>query len=368
VKVLVTGSNGFIGRNLLAHLSLRDDVTVLPISRASTAADLAAAVNAADFVFHVAGVNRPVDSSEFQAGNVGSTEVLCKLLLEGGRKIPVVYTSSTQADRENAYGLSKLAAEQVLRRYQQSSGAAVHLFRLPNVFGKWCRPNYNSAIATFCYNVGRGLPIKVSDPEARMSLVYIDDVVATFLACMDGAPPTDQPCHVDPGYSATVGEIASQIQAFRDCRDSLVIDRVGSGLGRALYATYVSSLPTSQFAYRIAKYEDSRGEFVEMLKTRDSGQFSCFTAHPGVTRGGHYHHTKTEKFLVIRGRALFKFKDLITGERFELRTSGDNPEIVETVPGWAHDITNVGDMEMIVMLWANEIFDRAKPDTYSHKI
>jgi UDP-2-acetamido-2,6-beta-L-arabino-hexul-4-ose reductase len=244
----------------------------------------------------------------------------------------------------------------------------VHVFRLPNVFGKWCKPNYNSAVATFCHNIARGIPIQVNDPAALVTLVYVDDVIARFMQLMDGADAcrdTGGSEAIAPQYTTTVGELARQIQAFKHSRSTLMTDRVGTGLLRALYATYVSYLPPELFTYTVPQYGDTRGVFAEMLKTPDCGQFSYFTAHPGITRGGHYHHSKTEKFLVIKGQARFKFRHMHTGETYDLNTSGDKAEVVETVPGWTHDITNVGPEEMVVMLWANEIFDRARPDTFT---
>ena len=256
----------------------------------------------------------------------------------------------------------------MLQAFTARTGAVAHLFRLPNVFGKWCRPNYNSAVATFCHNIARGLPIQINDPAAPVTLVYVDDVVERFIELMDGADAAVDAegfATVTPQYTTTVGELARLIETFRASRDTLVTERVGTGLVRALYSTYVSYLPPELFAYTVPMHGDARGVFVEMLKTPDCGQFSFFTAHPGITRGGHYHHTKTEKFLVIKGEARFKFRHMQTGETHELVTSGAKAEIVETVPGWTHDITNIGSDEMVVMLWANEVFDRAKPDTYA---
>ncbi|MDP3707186.1 MAG: capsular polysaccharide biosynthesis protein CapF, partial [Polaromonas sp.] len=244
----------------------------------------------------------------------------------------------------------------------------VHIFRLTNVFGKWCKPNYNSAVATFCHNIARDLPIHVNDPAAPVTLVYVDDVIERFVQLMDGADAAvdaDGFATVAPQYTTTVGELARQIQSFKDSRATLMTERVGTGLVRAMYATYVSYLPVELFAYAVPQHGDPRGVFVEMLKTPDAGQFSYFTAYPGITRGGHYHHSKTEKFLVIKGQARFKLRHMQTGQAHELVITGDKPEIVETVPGWTHDITNIGADEMIVMLWANEVFDRARPDTFA---
>ena len=242
------------------------------------------------------------------------------------------------------------------------------LYRLANVFGKWSRPDYNSAVATFCHNIARGLPIRVDNPSAPVHLVYIDDVIAELLRFLSEPGQGARLAEAGPVYTTTVGELAHQIEAFRDVRSSLVTERVGTGLVRALYATYVSFLPPESFSYGVPKYSDARGMFVEMLKTPDCGQFSFFTAHPGITRGGHYHHTKTEKFLVIKGRAKYRFRHLITDETFQVDSHGDEPLVVETIPGWAHDITNTGDEELVVMLWANEIFDRQKPDTVASKV
>lgn len=372
MRVLITGANGFVGKNLRLLLSERKDVQVQCFTRGDDVGQLPTLLREVDFVFHLAGVNRPQDPQEFTAGNAELTQALCKALCgeadATGRRVPVIYTSSTQAARDNPYGKSKRAAEQALFDAQASHLIPVHAFRLPNVFGKWCKPNYNSAVATFCHNIARGLPIQVNDPAVPVTLVYVDDVIDRFVQLMDGANAqvdADGFALVSPQYTATVGELAAHIQSFRNSRDTLVIDRVGTGLVRALYATYVSYLPVESFAYSVPQYGDPRGVFVEMLKTPDCGQFSFFTAHAGITRGGHYHHTKTEKFLVIKGQARFKFRHMHTGETHELVTSGEKAEIVETVPGWTHDITNIGQDEMIVMLWANEIFDRARPDTYT---
>ena len=372
MKVLITGARGFVGKNLQLHLAERKDVQVVCFTRGDGVEQLPTLLQGVDFVFHLAGVNRPQDPQEFATGNAELAQSLCRAVCavaeSTGRKVPVVYTSSTQAGFDNPYGRSKRGAEEALQAAARSHGIPVHLFRLPNVFGKWCRPNYNSAVATFCHNISRGLPIQVNDPAAPVTLVYVDDVIERFVQLMDGADAavnTDGFATVAPQYTTTVGELARQIQSFRESRSTLMTDRVGTGLVRALYSTYVSYLPPESFAYPVPQYGDARGVFVEMLKTPDAGQFSFFTAHPGITRGGHYHHSKTEKFLVIKGQARFKFRHMHTGETHELVTAGDKSEIVETVPGWTHDITNIGTEEMVVMLWANEVFDRARPDTFA---
>jgi len=372
MKVLITGAGGFVGKNLQQHLAERKDVEVVCFTRANTEAGRHGLLEGVAFVFHLAGVNRPQDPQEFVTGNADLTAALVQAV-EGemrasGRKIAIVCSSSTQAARDNPYGASKRAAEEALQAFAARTGAAAHVSRLPNVFGKWCRPNYNSAVATFCHNIARGLPIQINDPAAPVTLVYVDDVVERFIQLMDGADAAVDAegfATVTPQYTTTVGEIAGLIETFRASRDTLVTERVGTGFVRALYSTYVSYLPPERFAYTVPMHGDARGVFVEMLKTPDCGQFSFFTAHPGITRGGHYHHTKTEKFLVIKGEARFKFRHMQSGETHELVTSGAKAEIVETVPGWTHDITNIGSDEMVVMLWANEVFDRAKPDTYA---
>ncbi|MGE7957534.1 UDP-2-acetamido-2,6-beta-L-arabino-hexul-4-ose reductase [Pseudomonas sp. NPDC089530] len=365
MKVLITGINGFIGKNLEAHLRERSDIEILRFGRNDDSALLKTLVAEADCVFHLAGVNRPQDPAEFKSGNSDLTQLLCDAVAASGRKLSVVYTSSTQADCDNPYGVSKLAAEQALNDLADKHAIDLHVFRLPNVFGKWARPNYNSAVATFCHNISRGLPISVHDERAAINLVYVDDVIRHFIDILDGRTPPDRHAQVQPVYSTTVGAVAEKIQAFRDSRSTLISEAVGTGLTRALYSTYLSYLPPESFTYEVPKYGDPRGVFVEMLKTPTAGQFSYFTAHPGITRGGHYHHTKTEKFLVIKGHARFRFRQIISGEFYELQTTGEQPVIVETVPGWTHDITNVGSDEMIVMLWANEIFDREHPDTFA---
>jgi len=364
VKVLITGANGFIGRNLDAQLAVRAGFEVLRYTRESTQADLERALAAADFVCHVAGVNRPDNDAEFARVNTGLTETLVATMQRLGRHLPVIFASSVHVDRNNAYGDSKLAAERVLLRYADATGVPVFLFRLSHVIGKWCRPNYNSVVATFCHNIARDLPIQINDPSYALTIVYIDDLVETFARVISGELACGPYCEATPQYRTTVGELASQLAAFRESRRSLVTERVGNGLARALHATYLSYLPVEDFVYPLQQHTDARGTFVEVLKTHDSGQFSFFTAHPGVTRGGHYHHSKAEKFLVIKGTAKFRFRHILTGASHELVTDGARPQVVETIPGWAHDITNIGADEMVVMLWANEVFDRDRPDTY----
>ncbi len=366
MRILITGGDGFIGRNLRLRLAEAGHDAVDVLGRGATDDDVRAAAERAEFVFHVAGVNRPVDASEFVVGNVDLTRRLCDALRATGRPIPVVFTSSTQAALDNPYGRSKRAAEEIVEAYGAASGAAVRVLRLPNVFGKWSRPNYNSAVATFCHNVARGLPITVHDPVAPLNLVYIDDVVDAMLELLRTGGR--EPVAVSPVYATSVGEVAGLVQRFAESRRTLDVGPVGAGLERALYATYVSFLPPAEFTYALVRHADARGVFVEMLRTPDAGQFSFFTAGPGITRGGHYHHTKTEKFLVLLGRARFDFRHVVTGERLDVLVDGAESRVVETVPGWAHSVTNVGDTELVVMLWANETFDPQRPDTIYAKV
>lgn len=365
-RIAVIGGDGFIGRNF--GLRLREDPRFDPVSvtRATSEEDWRRAVGDADAIVNLAGVNRPADAAGFS----GNYEVVGRLteLVEGtGRPVPIVHLSSAKASDPGPYGQSKKRGEELMLALSERTGAPVAIYRAVNVFGKWCRPDYNSAVATFCYNVARDLPIRIDDPTVPVRLIYIDDLIDDMLQALDEGFQTGFR-EAGPIYEATVGELADAIRGFRTDRIDNMIANVGRGLMRALYSTYVSYLPLEEFAYPIAAHRDPRGSFSEMLKTCDAGQFSFFTAHPGVTRGGHYHHTKTEKFLIVHGRALFRFRHMLTGETHEVHTSGEAPVVVETVPGWTHDVTNVGDDIMVAMLWANELFDRERPDTIVEKV
>jgi UDP-2-acetamido-2,6-beta-L-arabino-hexul-4-ose reductase len=372
-KVLITGSDGFIGKNLVVRLRESAQFQVIHYNRSCGESALRDLVGDSDFIFHLAGVNRPANVADF-AANAHLGRQLTTLMTETGRRIPVVFTSSIQTQLDNAYGRSKREAEDALLAYAAATNSQVYIYSLPNVFGKWSRPNYNSAVATFCYNIARDLPVTINDPNAALFLVYIDDLVEDFAQVLQQHSAGDQtqqlPFYreIAPIYKTTVGEVVDRIRSFRDSRSSLTVDHVGTGLLRALYSTYLSYLPATAFAYPIGKNVDPRGEFAEVLKTLDCGQFSYLTAHPGVTRGGHYHHTKSEKFLVIRGHARFRFRHILDGETAEIETSSDKLQIVETIPGWSHDITNVGQSELIVLLWASEVYDRAHPDTFPWKV
>lgn len=367
MRILVTGANGFIGKNLVIRLK-EIGAHVLTYTRDNTADDLSNYLTDADAVIHLAGENRPLNPLDFEVGNIGLTKLLCDEVRKSGRNIPIVFASSSQAGRDTPYGLSKIAAERIIEGCIASHGGRAVIYRLPGVFGKWCEPNYNSVIATFCHNISRDLPICVRDPDAEIQLVYIDDVVTELIEAAQSGHTGLAMRSVAPEYTSTLGAIADSIKGFRNSRESLMSDRVGNGFVRALYSTYVSYLPPEGVVYDLPTYEDDRGLFAEILKTPDCGQFSFFTSAKGVTRGGHYHHSKTEKFLVIRGNAHFRFRHLISGDIFDLQVCGQNPQVVETIPGWAHDITNVGDDQMLVMLWANEVFDRMHPDTIACEV
>lgn len=368
MRVLVTGADGFIGRNLIVQLQEKTEVEILRFCRNDGDGKLSTVVSQADFIFHLAGTNRPTNPDEFKLINTDLTANICFYAAHNKKKPPIVFASSTQAASGSLYGISKQRAEEILTDFSRKYGTVVSIFRLPNIFGKWCRPNYNSVVATFCHNIAYGLPITVHDSNTQINLVYIDDVIKAFIGCLDSSKNMGKFLQAEPIYHTTVGEIAKLISSFRNLRNSFSIERVGIGLVRALYSTYLSYLPPTEFSYMLPIHKDERGRFVEMLKTPDCGQFSYFTAKPGVTRGGHYHHSKTEKFLVIQGEANFGFKHIITGERFEITTTGSHPQVVETVPGWSHNITNIGSSELITLLWANEVFDVQKPDTTPYEV
>jgi UDP-2-acetamido-2,6-beta-L-arabino-hexul-4-ose reductase len=371
-RILITGSNGFIGKNILVRLNELRDYKVTTFVRSDHIDKLSDLIAQADAVIHLAGENRPNDEKSFAEVNARLTALLCDRIQHeystNGRHVPLVLASSTQAERNNPYGRSKLEAESSVKALATATGNPCIIFRLPGVFGKWSKPNFNSVVATFCHQIARGLPIQINDPTTILKLVYIDDVVNAFLGALEAPALGCVQVKLDQEYAIGLGELASQIHAFSDSRSSLEIGRVGTGFVRALYATYMSHLPHENFSYYVPQHADTRGVFIEILKTSDSGQFSYFTAPPGITRGGHYHHTKSEKFLVVKGEALFRFRHLLTDELVELRTIGDKPQVVDTIPGWSHDITNVGNDEMVVMLWANENFDRQKPDTVPRKV
>jgi UDP-2-acetamido-2,6-beta-L-arabino-hexul-4-ose reductase len=363
MKILVTGSSGFIGQNLAVRLQERGD-TVLPFTR-SDAPRLEQLVGEAEAIIHLAGANRPPSPEGFAEDNAGLALRLVDAVRRAGGR-PLVYTSSTKALHDNPYGASKLAAEQALAELADIGPVAI--FRLSNVFGKWARPFYNSAVATFCHQAAHGLPLSVNDPSSPLRLVYVDDVCDHFLAFLDSPEPGLSWPVVTPVHDTSVGEVAEIISGMAAAREALGVAATGTGLTRALYATLLSHLPHDRFSYPVPAYGDPRGRFVEAVKTPDAGQLSYFTQVPGVERGGHYHHSKSEKFLVVRGAARFRFRHLLTGERVDVDASAEEPRIVDTIPGWAHDVVNLGNDELVVLVWANEVFDRSRPDTVPQRV
>lgn len=367
VMVAVTGANGFVGKNLCVRLSELEDFEHIALTRDTSAEEYFAAVAQCDVVVHLAGVNRPSKPEEF-SGNADAANMLADAIGQAGRNIPIIYTSSTKAEDDTPYGRTKKEAEDRFLQDAQEDGVSALIMRLPNIFGKWCRPNYNSAVATFCHNIARDMEIAVNDPAAQLSLLYVDDLVDQIVMIIREGNIETGYHEVVNVYDTTVGDIAQLIKKFHDERKQCSIENVGTGLTRALYATYISYLPAKEFSYELVSHGDPRGSFSEVVRTPHAGQFSYFNAHPGVTRGGHYHHTKTEKFLVVHGRALFKFRHILTDETHEIETSSDTPVVVDTIPGWSHDITNIGNDIMVCLLWANELFDRERPDTIAAEV
>ena len=378
MKILVTGSKGFIGRNLIAHLGMQPDHVVLGYDIGNTLEELTSALAEVDFVFHLAGVNRPKMEEEFHTGNVGLTEQLCNRLLALDRSVPIVMSSSIQAEHDNPYGVSKRQAEEVLKRYADESGAQVLIYRLSNVFGKWSRPNYNSVVATFCHNIAHDLPITISDPGREISLVHIDDVVEAFVGEVRSQKSEVRSQksevkeqkgkaeyrEVTPIYHVTLGRLAELIQSFREMRMTLILPGLDDAFTRKLYGTYLSYLETGDFAYDLTQRCDPRGCLAEFVKSPAFGQIFVSTTKPGVTRGGHYHHTKTEKFLVLQGKAIVRFRQIEGDRVLEYPVSGEGFRVVDIPPGYTHSIENVGDTDLVTLFWASEVFNSDQPDTY----
>lgn len=369
MNVLVTGSDGFIGKNLIEVLNRIESVALLTFEKEDSIDNLYNKVKASDFIFHLAGVNRPMNSEDFYKGNCDLTQIIADLIKESAKRIPILMTSSVQVEHENDYGKSKRQGEIVLEKFAEETGNVVYIYRLPNVFGKWSRPNYNTVIATWCYNITHDLPIVVDDENYKMNLVYIDDVVSNFVNHLDeNSKKGVDHRKISPVYSRSLGEIRDLLYNFKGSRGNLLIPKVGRGFERALYATYLSFLPTDKFSYELKGYKDIRGTFYEFVKTIDSGQFSISTTAPGITRGNHYHNTKNEKFLVIKGKASIKLREIHGDKTIEYRVSDKKMEVVEMIPGYTHNITNIGDNEMVLLLWANETFDSENSDTYFLKV
>ncbi len=366
MNILITGARGFMGKNLRSALTGRcgDAHRLMLLDMPHTEEELLAAAAEADFVFHLAGVNRPTDPADFQKGNADFTRQLLTLLKERGKRPPVLLSSSIQAALENPYGQSKLSAEQAVADYGRETGAAVYLYRLPNVFGKWSRPNYNSAVATFCHNVARGLPITVNDPSVTLRLVYIDDVVEEFLRAMEGQPCREgEWCTVQPVHEVNLGHMAELIQSFPALRDSLTAPDQSDPLVKKLYATYLSFLPPEDFSRPTVTHADQRGSFTELLHMGSRGQVSLNVSRPHITKGDHWHQTKHEKFIVLQGEGVIRFRKVGDSTVIAYKVSGENLTVVDIPTGYTHSIENTGDTDMLTLMWANEVFDPAHPDT-----
>ena len=371
MKVLVTGAKGFIGKNLIHTMENMADMEILEYDMDTDDSLLPQYTAECDFVFHLAGVNRPENPEDFMKGNFGFTSALLENLMQAGNKAPVLITSSIQAALDNPYGQSKKAGEDLIFEYGRDNGAEVYVYRMPNVFGKWCRPNYNSAIATFCHNIARDLPITVNDPSHMMQLVYIDDVVAEFIRASRGEAnrnPEDGFCYIEPVHSATLGQIVELLDSFKNARKTLSVPDMSDPLTKKLYATYLSYLPEQAFSYPLKMNMDDRGSFTEILRTADRGQFSVNVAKPGITKGNHWHHTKNEKFLVVSGKGVIRFRKVGSNQVTEYFVSGDKPEVVDIPPGYTHNIENTGDTDLVTFMWCNECFDPDKPDTIFLKV
>lgn len=364
--ILITGAGGFIGKNLVATLKTAGYTDLMLFERDDPPETLAEYAARAGFVYHLAGINRPKDPSEFYAGNAGLTETLLSLLDKAGNKAPVLVTSSIQAALDNDYGKSKAQAEQAIFAHGQATGAPVYVFRLPGVFGKWCRPNYNSVVATFCHNSANGLPLSVRDPEYRLPLVYIDDVVASFVAALDGSCTREGDyCVVPVVHETTLGHLAETIEGFAKNRETLdVPDQTPGSLEQKLYSTWLSYLPADRFSYPLNMHCDNRGSFTEFLHTPAHGQVSINISKPGIVKGNHWHHSKNEKFLVVKGTGVIRFRALDSTEVIEYHVSGDKLEVVDIPTGYTHNIENVGQDDMVTVMWANEVFDPDHPDTF----
>lgn len=365
MKILITGSKGFIGKNLIAELRNRGFNDIFEYDIDSDPIELDQYTSQCDFVYHLAGINRPKNECEFMKGNYGFTTELLNNLRKNNNKAPVLITSSIQVELDNLYGKSKKAGEEVLLSYEIETGCKTLIYRLPNVFGKWCRPNYNSAVATFCNNIANDLDITVNDPTVVMNLVYIDDVVDEFINALLGKEnKIDNYCMIPIMYTMTLGKIAEIISGFRKSRSDLIIPNMSNEFEKKLYSTYLSYLPKDRFKYSLRMNIDGRGSFTEFIKTIDRGQVSINISKPGVTKGNHWHNTKTEKFLVVSGQALIRFREVNSDQVIEYHVSGESLEVLDIPVGYTHSIINIGITDLITVMWANESYNSEKPDTY----
>jgi UDP-2-acetamido-2,6-beta-L-arabino-hexul-4-ose reductase len=368
--IFVTGSNGFMGKNLLEGLKRQENLKIKTFDIEDDMATLRSHLKKADFVFHLAGVNRPQKSEEFEIGNVDLTKTIVSILEEFKRPIPIVFSSSTQATLENPYGISKKRAENILLEYGKINRATVFIYRLPNVFGKWCRPNYNSVVATFCYNITHNLEISISDPNKEIELVYIDDVVEDFLRLIkqDSIDDIENYCHIKRTFKIMLGKLAEIIYQIRDVRKTSIIPDLSDKFTNFLYATYQSYLDKDDFSYKLDSKTDHRGSLTELLKSKHFGQFFISKSFPSIKRGNHYHNTKIEKFCVIKGKAAIKLRSIFDDQILTYNVSGEYPEVVDIPPGYTHSIENIGQDELITLFWSDELFDPERPDTFHEEV
>lgn len=365
MKILVTGAKGFIGKNLIAELRNRKYDDIFEYDRDTDTSLLDEYCKEAGFVFHLAGVNRPKEQSEFMEGNFGFTSDLLDSLKKQNNTCPVMISSSIQAEIDNPYGESKKAGEDLLFAYGKETGSKVLVYRFPNVFGKWCRPNYNSAVATFCHNIAHDLPIQVNDPSVVMNLVYIDDVVSELINALEGKESKiGSFCEVPVVHTKTLGEIVDLIYSFKKSREDKSVPNMSDEFSKKLYSTYLSYLPEDKFSYDLKMNVDQRGSFTEFIKTPDRGQVSVNISKPGITKGNHWHHTKNEKFLVVSGKGVIRFRKIDSEKVIEYFVSGDKMEVIDIPIGYVHNITNIGSEDLITIMWANEIYNPESPDTH----
>lgn len=365
MKILVTGSNGFVGKNIIAELNNRGYKEIYKFDKDTDKELLNEYAMNCKFVFHLAGVNRPENENEFMEGNFGFTSELLSLLKKHNNKSPILITSSIQAEIDNPYGKSKKAGEDLLFKYSNETGAKVLVYRLANLFGKWSRPNYNTVVATFCHNVARGLDIQINNPDAKLNLCYIDDVLEEFIRALEGNETKyGEYCIVPIEHQIKLGDLAEKISSFKESRKNLSIANMEDELTKKLYSTYLSFLPEDEFAYDLKMNCDNRGSFTEFIRTKDRGQVSVNISKPGITKGNHWHHTKNEKFLVVSGTGLIRFRKIDCDEIIEYKVSGEKLQVVDIPTGYTHSIVNVGNEDMVTVMWANEAFDPKKPDTY----
>lgn len=370
MRILITGSEGFIGKNLRVYLEYNyPDAELYLFDLENEISDLSKFVKNSDYIFHLAGVNRPTSVEDFYDGNSNLTKILVDVVIETKRNIPIVVSSSIQAERDNDYGKSKKLAEDYILEYVKDTGNKVNIYRLPNVFGKWCKPNYNSVVATFCHNIANDYPIQINDELYPMSLVYIDDVITEFVTVFDGTENRMKDfCEVPVVNKITLGGIARLIKSFKDSRKNKMVPNLESDFSKKLYSTYLSYLPKNDFSYLLKMNEDHRGSFTEFLKTNRQGQFSVNISKPGIVKGNHWHHTKNEKFLVVSGYGVIRFRNVLKDEVIEYFVSGDKLEVVDIPVGYTHNIENLGETDMVTVMWANEMFDPENPDTIYEEV